>query len=300
MAGGEAALRIELIAGDARADVMPGMGGALAGLRVGDRCVLKPWTGRPDDGPFALSNIVLAPFSNRISRPFVWLGKRIALERNLETEAFPIHGDAFQKAWTIIESRTDQVVMQLKDGAFGALRYEASLTYALSSTGLRCELALTSRADDPMPFGLGFHPQFPRDQNTRLEFTATGVWEEDGRHLPLNDNPIEIPPAWDFSVLRPIPETWINNGFDGWSGTAKILQGDSAMSVTMQASSNLGTLVIYSPDPEANFFCAEPVSHPVDAHNLRGLPGLAILEPGATLAAQMEFQWGQAALNGFV
>ena len=45
----------------------------------------------------------------------------------------------------------------------------------------------------------------------------------------------------------------------------------------------LRTYILYSPGRDASFFCFEPVSHVVDAHNLPGGPeanGLAILAAG--------------------
>lgn len=282
---------VRLAAGRARAEILPGRGGALAGLSVGERPVLRPPGGRLGDGPFETACFVLAPFSNRISRPFAWNDGHVALSRNVPTEAFPIHGDAFQKPWTTVDRQSDRLVMTLANGAFGPLRYAARLTYALSPVGLRSELSLVSRCDRPMPFGLGFHPSFPRDGDTRLEFAARAIWEEGARHLPSSDAPSPIPQKWDFSRARRLPGTWVNNAFDGWAGAARILQGRAAVSVDMTVSEGLGTLIVFSPDEAADFFCAEPVSHPVDAHNLAGLPGLTILKAGETVTAAMTLRW---------
>ena len=52
---------------------------------------------------------------------------------------------------------------------------------------------------------------------------------------------------------------------------------------TFTASAVLSTYLVYSPSRSADFFCFEPVSHPVDAFNLPGEPtshGLVILEVG--------------------
>jgi hypothetical protein len=42
------------------------------GLWVGEVPVLRPPGGLSGDGPVSVSSIVLAPFSNRVSRPFPW------------------------------------------------------------------------------------------------------------------------------------------------------------------------------------------------------------------------------------
>ena len=291
MAAGEVTEIVALAAGTARVEVLPGMGGALARVEVDGRPVLRPWSGDAGRGPFDVSSIVLAPFSNRISRPFSWGGETVTLERNLPAEAFPIHGDAFQKRWSLAERTGDRVVLVLADGACGSLRYQAQLTYAVSAVGLTAGLALTNRSGRAMPFGLGFHPWFPRDAGTRLEFQAESVWQEDARHLPASDRPAVIPGHWDFAGARPLPADWINNAFDGWGGRARIIQGDAGVSVVLRASASLGLLVVFSPGAQADFFCVEPVSHPVDAHNLPGMPGLAILKEGETLSATMELDW---------
>ena len=283
--------RLELRAGAARAEILPGMGASLAGLWVGDRPVLRPWSGRPEDGPFALASIVLAPFSNRISRPFDWQGRSWELPRNLPAEAFPIHGDAFQRAWRIAEEGPGSARLVLDDGAIGPLIYSASLGYSVEPSGLAAELTITSRSAAPMPFGAGFHPWFPRSPATRIAFAADAVWLEDDRHLPAADRPAAIPAGWDFSSGRPLPAGWINNGFSGWDGHLRIDQGADAVSVDVAASARLDTLILYSPSADAEFFCAEPVSHPVDAFNLPGLPGLVVLRPGESFTVAMRIAW---------
>ena len=285
--GGE----IELCAGNARATIAPECGASVNGLWVGEKPVLRPRDKAAAYHLFSVASIVLAPFSNRISRPFPWRDAYVALDRDLASEAFPIHGDAFQRRWDVVESGENDVVLNLADGAFGPLRYEATLTFALSSGSFRSELSLLSRSDGPMPFGLGFHPWFPRDADTRLAFAASSVWEEDKRHLPATETPAAIPEAWDFSGGRPLPGAWINNGFHGWNRTLKVEQGRAGVSVKMKASSLLSTLIVFSPEATADFFCAEPVSHPVDAHNLPGMPGLATLAPDSDLSAAMELEW---------
>lgn len=279
---------LELTAGAARLQVLPTQGAALAGLWLGERPVLRPMSG---EGPFAVANIILAPFSNRVSRGFEWHGTTINLPRNLAAEAFPIHGDAFQRPWVVTTASQSQAVLVLPDGAFGPLLYSARQVIALSPDRLDLTLNLTSRAEMPLPFGLGFHPWFPRGGDTRLQFTARAVWQEDAHHLPATQAPTPIPARWDFARARPLPDGWINNGFADWSGDLHIHQGPEAVSVTLRASPSLRTLILYSPDAQADFFCVEPVSHPVDAFNLPGRPGLQVLNPRETLSASLRLEW---------
>lgn len=284
--------RIALHAGTARAEVLPDMGAALAGLWAGDLPVLRPWRGRAGDGPFSVASIVLAPFSNRVSRPFTWRGRTHALPRNLDTEAFAIHGDAFARAWRVTRREAGRIDLALDDGAVGPFRYRAALSHALGPTGLVSELTLTNRSDEPMPYGAGFHPWFPRDRDTRIAFAATGLWPEDDRHLPASQRPVGLSADQDFSTRRALPAGWINNGFAGWDRHLRIEQGADAASVTLTAGALLDTLILFSPGADADFFCAEPVSHPVDALNLPGHPGLVVLAPGDSMTVSMRLAWG--------
>jgi len=282
---------LELTAGAARARIRPGEGGALAGLWVGGRPVLRPCAGPPADGPFALACNVLAPFSNRISGGFDWEGEHHALPPNLPPEPFAIHGDAFQRRWQVAAREASGVALTLADGAFGPWRYEGRLRYVLTPYALEASLTLTNRAGRTLPYGLGFHPWFPRSPETRIAFRATGVWHEDARHLPAGTHPQPLADEWRFDTPRPLPAGWINNAFEGWESVLTVVQGGGAVPVTLRAVAPMSTLILFSPGREADFFCAEPVSHPVDAHNLPGRPGLIALAPGRSLTAAMQLEW---------
>ena len=288
MAAGKASL-LELTAGAARLVALPSRGGALAGLWLGARPVLRPMAG---DDPFGVANIVLAPFSNRVSRAFDWQGAQIELPCNLSGEPFPIHGDAFQREWIVTMQSGSHAVLELANGSFGPLAYCARQTITLAPDRLDLSLSLTSMSDIALPFGLGFHPWFPRSRATTLQFTAGAVWQEDARHLPVTPEPTPIPAHWDFKQARPLPDGWVNNGFADWTGELRIDQGPDAVSVTLRASPVLRTLILYSPDAGTDFFCAEPVSHPVDAFNLPGMPDIHVLSPGESLSASMHLHWG--------
>lgn len=265
--------------------VAPAEGAGLRTLEVEGRPVLSAGAGRPP-GPFALALNLLLPFSNRVSDP-----GRHGLAPNLPGEPFPIHGDAFQKPWAVEGSGADWALLRLADGAAGPFRYAAEVEYRLSPERLEARLGLASRAGEPRPFGLGFHPWFPRGPATRIRFAATGGWPQDDRFLPRGPAPEPLPPELRFDALRPLPEGWVNMAFDGWDGRAEIAQGNDATPVRL-AAQGLGTAVLYSPSAAAPFFCFEPVSHPVDALNLPGRPGLVTLAPGEALGAAMTLDWG--------
>ncbi len=273
--------------GFAEAIVFPHMGAGLARYDLvaeGKReSILRPAPTSPRS-PFELALNLLIPWSNRISGGgFTWEGAFHSLAPNLAGEEFPIHGDAFQGVWQVREARRALVHLAFANRGIGPFRYDAEIAYRLEGGALTMELSIVSRSSIPLPFGFGFHPWFVRTKETSLQAPATTVWLEDARHLPTGSIPAAERPEWDFTSPRLLPEGWINNGFEGWNGAARIDWRDRDVSVSVVADGRLSTYVVYCPSANAEFFCFEPVSHPVDAHNMHGEPsrhGLVALAPG--------------------
>ena len=180
----------------------------------------------------------------------------------------------------------------LDDGAIGPYRYVASVTYALRGGALDARLTVENRAGMRLPYGLGFHPWFPRGARTRLQATAERVWLEDARHLPTGLAPLTEHPWWDLSRASLLPAGWVNNAFVGWNRRATIAQPAQGIAVELTASPELGVFILYSPSHDAGFFCFEPVSHPVDAHHGEGLTVLGAWE---TMSATMRLEWAETA-----
>jgi len=280
----------DLRAGSAQVTIAAELGGGIAMLNVGGRPVLRPWEG--DEGnPFSLASNVLVPFSNRISGGgFEWGGERYVLNANLKGEEFPIHGDGFQKVWSVSQSNSS-ARLELLNGSFGPWRYNALQEILLTETALTIDLTVSNTGSIALPFGCGFHPWFPRNEGTRISFSAKKVWMENESFLPTQELALTGSPEWDFGTARPLPSGWINNAFIGWEGSARIHQSGDAMSCLIEASGNLTTAIVYSPDLNAGFFCFEPVSHPVDAVHLPGNPGLKELAPYQSMRAGIKLSW---------
>lgn len=174
----------------------------------------------------------------------------------------------------------------------GPYRYRAVLNYSLDPNGLAMRLNVTNRGEFELPFGAGFHPWLPRTPPTLLTAPAATVWLEDADHLPTNPVPVSTREDWDFSLPQTLPPAWINNGFAGWNRRAAVEWRDRGLALDIAASDRLNTYLLYSPGRDADFFCFEPVSHIVDAHNLPGGPaanGLAVLAPGENLSVSCRF-----------
>ena len=242
--------------------------------------VFRPWDGRSDD-PNLHACYPLVPWSNRISGGGIEAGGRFwPLRPNWPGAPYPIHGDGWQRPWRVERHTAGEVVLALESSDQPPFDYRAELTYALAGSALTMRLAVLHRGAVTAPYGLGFHPWLPRTPGTLIELPASEVWLETADHMPAGKVPIAARPDWDFARWRPLPTDWINNGFSGWSGTARVRWPEHGLQLSVEATPELGTCILYSPSEDAPFFCLEPVSHPVDAFHLPGMPGLRLLQPG--------------------
>lgn len=287
---------VAISAGSLRAEIVPSLGGGLARFDLFDRestPVFRPWPQGGTDDPNRLACYVLVPWSNRISGGgFRFRERFYRLEPNFGAEPFPIHGNGWTSAWQVTEAAASHVSLKLVSDGPAPFRYDASLAYSLDVSTLTVSLSVTSRADTPLPYGLGLHPWLPRTEATTLQALAGIVWLEDSRHLPTSSAPVQSREDWDFSLPQMLPPGWVNNAFTGWNGRATIKWHDRGLALDVEASEGLDTYLLYSPNRHADFFCFEPMSHLVDAHNLPGGPaanGLVVLAPGEELSVRCRF-----------
>jgi aldose 1-epimerase len=294
---------VRIAAGSLAAEIVPSLGAGVARfdfLRGGQRIELfRAWPECGTDDPNRLGLYVLLPWSNRISgRGFHFGGLFHELLPNFEGEPCPIHGDGWLSPWRVSSKNDQRVSLEREANGPGPYRYRAVLDYALEADGMTIRLAATNVAEIALPFGLGFHPWFPRTPMTQLKAPAKAVWLQDSRHLPTEPVPVATRPEWDFSSFRSLPDRWINNGFVGWAGRAAIHWTDRGLGLELEADPLLSNFLLYSPSGDAPFFCFEPVSHAVDAHNLPPGPeahGLVVLAPETTLTTECCFRVKQRA-----
>ena len=266
-------MAVTLDNGKARITIRPDLGAGATGYDFHDGTAWQPIFRRVSDDtvhPFQLSNILLVPFSGRVSGGgFTFDGRFHAIERNLPTEKYPIHGSAFALPWAVSHQAPESVTLSLSATGPGPFRYDAEMTYALEGPALNMSLTVVNRGIR-LPFGIGFHPWFVRDGDTRLTASADRAWLEREDHLPDGVEPVAAHPDMDFNLPRRLPARWINNWFSGWDRRADIHWPERGLSVAITASAELHQYVVFSPAGDADFFCFEPVSHPVDAFNLAG------------------------------
>ena len=289
---------LELVAGDARVVLAPAIGGAIAAFTLAGTDVMRPMPAGAGDVRQAAA-YPLVPYSNRIRDARLTVGGvEHVLARNFGDEPGSIHGVGWQRAWQVVHHDARSAALALAHGARGDAarawpwRFDATQTFALVAPDARATLGVTltirNRDDVAFPFGLGWHPYFPRDAATTLAFDAGGVWRNDANHLPLAHVP--IPPAWNFAQPRAIGAGALDNVFTGWRGHATLATPGHALATTLDADSACRCVVVYAP-PGRGFVAIEPVTHETDAFNreARGAAdtGTRWLPPGAAFSCTM-------------
>ncbi|MBP7523698.1 MAG: hypothetical protein KA779_02955, partial [Propionivibrio sp.] len=173
---------VELASGSARIVVRPDLGAGLAAFDVVRNGRPQPILRTADPAtthPFALANILLLPFSGRVSGGgFAFDASFHPLPRNVETEPYPIHGSGFSAPWRIVTQETDSIDLALSAEGPGPFRFDAVMVYRLEGAGLVMQLRIVNRANIRLPYGAGFHPWFVHDADTTLAASAKGVWLE--------------------------------------------------------------------------------------------------------------------------
>ena len=283
--------------GVAEAAISPELGAGLAWydmLIEGRRePIFRPCRRPSEAHPFDLALNLLVPWSNRISGGgFAFGGEFHRLAPNLPGEPFPIHGSGFSRPWRIERRESTRAALSLDSAEPVPFNYAAWISYEIFEGRLTALLGVRNAGPKPLPFGLGLHPWFPRASQTQLEAKAERVVLENCDHLPSGILDVRACEDWNFKTLRRLPDAWINNAFLGWNGRARIVWPDRGIALEISAETSVSTYILYSSASDANFFCFEPVTHPVDAHNLPGGPaanGLVILEPDQEMSLSCRF-----------
>jgi aldose 1-epimerase len=301
---------IELSAGRARVVIARSVGGSIASFTFDGQPILRS---TPDDAiaqgsvrQFACFPLV--PFSNRIADASLhWSGRDYALKRYIDDEPHAIHGNGWQRAWSVTRREASLLTLELVHDAIGAraeewpFPYRARQCFELvaegSSVRLDVELEIENTGKDAFPFGLGWHPYFDRDAQTELGFVARGVWQTDPSHVPTRLE--TTPPSWNFERARPIGDTAMDNCFAGWRPPAVIRWRTRKLVAQLAADPACEFLVVFTPMDASNgsapstpkpYFALEPVTHMTDAFNRAGKDGdtgTRVLAPGASFSCTM-------------
>lgn len=261
-------------------------GAALLALETADnRAILRPWQNNASFHPGESSLFPMLPLANRVAH------NRFPLRRSQvdlpgqpgDPDGF-LHGNGWLRQWEVRDADEQAITLQLRATEACGFDYQAEITYALEKNRFNAQIAITHVGATPMLYGAGFHPFFAKTPQTQLQFSAGGYWPEDPQHLPLEWSS-NIPAALDFMVPSFPGAKWINNGYSGWSGIARLFNNENETLLR----SNTPWLMLYQ-TPQSEFICLEPQTHPVNAHNQPGQPGLRLLMAGETLILTLQIE----------
>ena len=278
---------ITLRSGACELVLSPSAGGTVRALRLRGEHLLRPAPAGNDD-PLAAAAFPLVPFSGRIDRGrFRFRGETVALAPNFPPEAHAIHGQGWQRPWTVEQEDAASAELAYRhDGAEWPWRYRATQAFRLRPDGLDLELSLANESDRPMPAGLGWHPYFPRG-DAMLTAAVRRIWPSGETGLvgpPRTPTAAEAP-----ATPRAVDGLGLDHCFDAGPAGATVHWPRHGRTLRLTGDAALRFLIVYTP-PGQDFFCVEPVSHAPDAVNSPLSPtetGLRTLAPGETLRARL-------------
>ena len=265
------------------AQIAPEIGGALLSLHHRGRLLTRK---TPDDvlntGNVRLTaGFPLVPYGNRIAEGhFNFAGRRVCLAANFPGSSHPLHGFGWQRAWSVMQGSSADCVLAYEanagDEADWPFRFSAELRYGLRPDGLDISLYLTNREDAAAPAGLGFHPFFRVNDQTRVHFKAKTLWSNDAQMLPQKQQPEEI---------RQFADGWhpagghFDNDIEGWDGRLVMTAMPGDVTLSMVVAPVFSWLRIFNP-AKGDSFAAEPMTHATNAINRNDVPPMTVLSPG--------------------
>jgi aldose 1-epimerase len=246
---------IKIASGAARVDLVPALGGSITAFSWRGKAVLRV---TPPEALAAFnvrgaSCYPLVPYANRIrDARLVFAGRQHALTRNFGDHPHSIHGVGWQSAWDTIDHGDTRATLALVHDARGESAaawpwpFRATQTFDLTASADRASLSTTLTIENtgaaPFPFGLGWHPFFPRDATATLAFGAEHVWINDPTQLPVER--IASSGKWSFERPRPCGEDAIDNVFCGFGGRATLRSSAGMTITTLEADSACRFLVV--------------------------------------------------------
>ena len=291
-----------LVAGSSLVEIAPTTGGAIARFVHRDVDVLRPVSdeARVTGNVRGYACYPLVPYSNRIANAqFVFEGQAHTLARNFGDHPHSIHGVGWQRPWRVVAQDAasallafDHTLEAQADKRAWPWPFRAMQHFALaadqSGATLGARITIANTGATPFPFGLGFHPFFPRNASTELGFRADAVWQTDATQLPTTRS--AIPDAWRFDPPRAVDAVALDNVFTGWRGEATLVDRTRSLTTTIAADSAASFLVVYVP-PAREFLAVEPVTHMTDAFNraarFEGGTGNRTLAAGSAFSCTM-------------
>lgn len=233
----------------------------------------------------------LVPYVNRIRGGcFVFRGRQIRLQPNMEGDPSPLHGQGWLNPWAV--ERQDEVSAALSyrhEPGEWPWAYEARQEFALDERGLSARLTCRNAGGEPMPCGLGFHPYFRCGDRTRIDTDVDCAWTVDEKVLPVE----KVPAIGRYDLRdRSVCGQHLDNGFGGWGGETRMDDPDWPYALRL-SSPEAKFFQLYSPE-SGGIFVAEPVTHANAALNAPESEwpqlGMRVLDAGESMNLDMRLE----------
>jgi aldose 1-epimerase len=291
---------ILLEAHDLTAEILPAIGGMVKNLtwrHAGrDHALLYPANHAPCADSTADRHGLwpLVPFANRaFDARLLHAGASLALPINDATDGSTMHGFGWQAAWQIAARDSGHILLRHAYDRADPYAYVAEFSVRLGPGAARFTLAVHNTGSHPLPFGIGLHPWFPRNQHTRLASTARGALRFGPRYRATGTG--SLMPADDYAAGRLLPPETAVSYLD-WDGVAVLSEIAPGLGLTIRASETLRHPVLWTPK-DAPFVCFEPQSHAIGAPSepvVAAATPLSLLQPGETLSGWMALKPGSS------
>lgn len=264
---------LPLAAGNAELVLSPHIGGSIVAYRDHRDGQIINWMRPVSNEAVALGSVSnmasfpLIPWSGRLrGGTCMFNGQRITVPPSKQCAPHTIHGLARYQPWQVIDSDAQRALLRYCHAADDwPFSFIAEQEFVLTERSLSLTMRLHNTGTQAMPFGLGHHPYFPRNEHTRLTTDVGQAWFSDSEVMPLYiaDHPV----TKHLSQGIRIDDYVMDNSFLNWSHHARIDWPDQGRSLVISANAPLDFLVLYSP-PDVDWFCVEPVSNTTDCFNL--------------------------------
>ncbi len=271
--------------------IIPEAGGGMGFLKYLGKDILRV---SPPDETEANNTALfpMLPFASFIKEGhFPYFGITRHMEKNSPFSKYPMHGDVWRSKLTIEKQTETSVLLNYehdKKSGF-PFSYMAKVEYKINKNIFTIILTLQNNSALPMPYGMGLHPFFIKDEDTVLQFNADKIWFRGDD--PILGHPYTAPGNLNFKTGLLIPGNGANLSFGSWDSQAKIIYPNKNLSVEIQADNSFRHLILYTPKGK-NFFCFEPVTNTPDAFNLASLgifgTGIQSLGPKQTVTGKIE------------
>ncbi|GGC84330.1 aldose 1-epimerase [Undibacterium terreum] len=297
----EQPLLIKLSNGDLRVSIALEAGGSIASFYRLRHGIQTHWL-RPaselalkNKSAEGMASFPMIPFCNRIrDGKAVFDGRQVSVPSGARRH--PLHGFGWTRAWSCVQHEAASASLHLdfpgpdNDNGGWPFKFKASQHVSLTEQGLFITMEVKNTDNVPMPLGIGHHPYFVREPDTRLTLSAQGMWQGDHEVMPTT---LDQPPL--LQKLKEgirVDDFALDNNFAGWDRIANVTWPASdagpARSMKLQASSPFDYVVLYTPAGQ-DFFCVEPASNCTDWLNLashtQAEKGGAVVAPGEVYTA---------------